>query len=694
MSEHGGSPSVRWAVGCGAEHRRRLLWRQFPSGEATMLSGVACTRLPDGTVVAVLCCERDGWWEVVDLATGLSRGRHFGRPVPDTAPWSWPSSTVACTRLRDGAPVAVTADGDGVLRVWDLLTGRLRSGSPAGGGREVYPLDGGQEVHHALACARLADGAAVAVTGSADGTIRFWDVETGQPHDRTVRCENPLPRVACTGLTDGTPVAVIGDGESLRVWDLPAGRFRGEPVVTDFTVSHLACLRLSDGTPLAIVRGGRHGEEETAWRDGTVQAWDLASGRRYGRPATDHGDEFGGLAATLLADGTPIAVSLGRDGVQAWNLATGQPHGTSLPHIGPPPQLACTELPDGTPVLVVASEDMQVWSLRVAPSAQGLTGPIRIVGCVGMPGGGEVVVTVAQEDRRGPTVQLWDAGTGRLRDRLLPGHGDDAAACARLPDGAAVVVTPGKAIPGDVSVRLWDLASGDSSDVVLAGHTGELDVLDCVTLADGAPILVTGGPIRAWELDTGRPYGPPLPADPDSTRAVASLPLIDGTLLAIVLDDESGRAWDLRTGRPHGPWSVRPLRDDWYGVAAGALLADGTPVAVAVDGNDYFGTPGTLRAWDLTTGHPYGQPLPLRTSVPHAVACTRLPDGTVLAAVGGDGKLQEDGLVEICDPAGGHTLPAIDVPEPVLGLAFTAEHRLVVRTRFDVTVYDVPAIRR
>jgi hypothetical protein len=85
--------------------------------------------------------------------------------------------------------------------------------------------------------------------------------------------------VACTRLADDTPVAVIGDGESLRVCG-----FRGAPVAVDFDVYALACLRLGDGTSLAIVGNDRLRDEETARRYGPVQAWDLATGRRFGHP--------------------------------------------------------------------------------------------------------------------------------------------------------------------------------------------------------------------------------------------------------------------------------------------------------------------------------------------------------------------------------------------------------------------------
>jgi WD40 repeat protein len=576
--------------------------------------------------------------------------------------------------------VAVTAGNDGVLRVWDLLAGRLRGKAQT---EQIW----------ALACTRLADGTAVAVTSSPGGVIRFWDVATADPYGQPVTCGSSLPPVASTRLVDDTPVVVIGDGAALLVWDLRTAQFRGTPLATDFDVNRLACLRLADGTCLAVTGSDRQRDDEQPRRYGTVQAWDLATGRRYGPPLTGHGGEIEALAVTQLADGMPVAVSVDRYAtVRVWNLATGQAHGPSLPRIGPGEtrEVACTRLPNGTPVLVTATQDVQVWSLVVEPSPQALTGPIWTMGCTELPDGDEAVVTVGYEDRWGYTVQLWHASTGRPRGRLLVGQAEQVVAAVRGRDGAAVVLTPGAATPQGRAVRLWDVTSGEGRDVVLAGYMGGWDILDCVRLRDGTPILIASGPVRAWDVDTGHPYGPALPEDLHWRRALSCLQLPDGTPLVILLDNHGNlRARDLRTGLPYGSRLAGPGYEQKVDVMAGALLPDGTPMVVTVAEYGY-GKPVTMRVWDLTTGHPHGQPIHLRTSYPYALTCTRQPDGTAIAAVGGAGTPSTDGVVEIWDLADRRNRHEITLPSPCLNLHFTGEHQLVVRTYLDIAVYDLP----
>ncbi|MEV4639940.1 hypothetical protein AB0J80_21590, partial [Actinoplanes sp. NPDC049548] len=73
------------------------------------------------------------------------------------------------TAVLDGRPVAVSGSRDGSVRVWDLT-----SGEPVG-----VPLVGHQDWVGCVACA-VVNGRPVAVSGSDDRAIRVWDLGTGE----------------------------------------------------------------------------------------------------------------------------------------------------------------------------------------------------------------------------------------------------------------------------------------------------------------------------------------------------------------------------------------------------------------------------------------------------------------------------------------------------------------------------------
>ena len=74
------------------------------------------------------------------------------------------------TAVRDGRPVAIAGDSDGTIRVWDLLSGEL-VGSP---------LTGHTDFFYSLSTTEL-DGRTVIVSSGDDATIRVWDLVTGAP---------------------------------------------------------------------------------------------------------------------------------------------------------------------------------------------------------------------------------------------------------------------------------------------------------------------------------------------------------------------------------------------------------------------------------------------------------------------------------------------------------------------------------
>ena len=131
---------------------------------------------------------------------------------------------------------------------------------------------------YAVATTQL-DGRSVVVSGSGDGTVRVWDLATGQPLGLPLRHGDQVFAVA-TAQLDGRPVVISGGGvdETLRMWDLATG----QPVRSPFT---------SPTDPVfAVVTAQLDGRSVVVFAsaDDTVRVRDLTTGEPVGprSPAT------------------------------------------------------------------------------------------------------------------------------------------------------------------------------------------------------------------------------------------------------------------------------------------------------------------------------------------------------------------------------------------------------------------------
>lgn len=181
---------------------------------------LSATRLPDGRTV-VITGGRDAFMRIWDLNTGSEithvrtrRRRHSGK----TSQLIREITSITSTHLVDGRNVVITGHGNGTVRVWDLLTGeRLARPMISRDPRQPSPAE-----ISSIACIRLPNGRLAAITGSEDTTmytVRAWDIETGRLLARSCTRTSWVKAVCCTTLNSGRTVAITGDNV-LRIWDL------------------------------------------------------------------------------------------------------------------------------------------------------------------------------------------------------------------------------------------------------------------------------------------------------------------------------------------------------------------------------------------------------------------------------------------------------------------------------------------
>ncbi|SEC83160.1 WD domain-containing protein, G-beta repeat-containing protein [Amycolatopsis tolypomycina] len=251
------------------------------------------------------------------------------------------------------------------------------------------------------------------------------------------------------------------------------GRHNGE-------LLSIAAIVLPDGTPVAITGGA----------DNTALVWDLTDDSLR-HTLTGHTHDVVGVAAIVLPDGVPVAVTVSPDRTaRVWDLRDGSQRSSPLKVGYEPRGVNCLSLADGTPVVVVhnVSEGIRRWDLRdhkpLGKVAHGsyesfVDGMFPVV----LPDGTALVLAT---DWEGP-IKAFDLKTGKTRFELL-GHTGSVRSIDTtvLPDGTPVAVSASD----DKTIRIWDLRRRTLRHRVTGLLRPQLAVM-CTTLPDGTPIAVT-----------------------------------------------------------------------------------------------------------------------------------------------------------------------------------------------------------
>jgi WD40 repeat protein len=465
---------------------------------------------------------------------------------------------VTAVAVVDGGR-AVSGSRDGTLRVWDLESGRT-----------LQTLKGHTNWVTALA---VLDGGR-AVSGSRDGTLRVWDLESGRSlktlevHTtgvttavwdlerrqslKTLFGRHTTNWVTAVAVLDGRRAVSASSGPTLRVWDLESGRF-------------LKTLKGHTASVLTVaVLDGRRAVSGSA--DGTLRVWELESGRSI--------KTLEGHTAPVRA----VAVLDSRRAISASN--------------------------DGT---------LRIWDLESGRSLETLEGLTAGITAVAMLGGRRAVS--ASSDR---TLRVWDLENGRSLKTLV-GHMNWVTAVAVLDERRAVSAS------NDRTLRVWDLESGLSLKILEGHMTG----VTAVAVLDGRRVVSgsADGTLQVWDLESGLS----LKTLEGHTTGVTAVAVLGGRRAVSASAGPTLRVWDLESGR-----SLKTLEGHTDRVNAVAELDSRRAISASYD--------GTLRVWDTERGE--------------AIAVMTLDAPPMIVAVSPDGRVvvvwDQAGRMHFFDPVPGH----------------------------------------
>jgi len=359
---------------------------------------------------------------------------------------------VTAVSLPDGRTLIASGSSDGIVRLWDPVTGQ----------QVGQPLTGHTDWVCAVAAVPLPNGQVLIATASSDRTVRLWDPTTSQQVGPPLTGHtDSVCAVAAVPLPDGRVLIASGGLDfTVRLWDPVTGQQVGQPLTGfQYAAKALASVSLPDGRVLLA----------TGHADGVVRLWDPITGRQVGQPLTGHKDDVFSVntkAVVPLPNGRTLIATAGEnsDTVRLWDPTTSQGDKPFTGHTDWVNAIAAVPLPDGRTLLATGCYDatVRLWDPTTGRQVgQPLTGHKKAVTAViAVPLSSErTLIATGGSDA---TVRLWDPTTGYQIGQPLTGHADSVRAVTTvpLPDGRTLIASVGK----DRTVMVW------------SSHPGELNI--------------------------------------------------------------------------------------------------------------------------------------------------------------------------------------------------------------------------
>jgi WD40 repeat protein/tRNA A-37 threonylcarbamoyl transferase component Bud32 len=333
-----------------------------------------------------------------------------------------------------------------------------------------------------------------ALSASADGTLRVWNLQSGA---EVRRLDYAASTIAVTDVDispDGQRGLVAFMDNEIHLWDVVSGseicRLEGH---TDMPFAGVAFL--PDGHRAVSGSGDIFAPSD----DNTVRLWDLGTCREIHR-FEGHTDKLWDIA--VGPDGRQVASGAHDGTLRLWDIESGE--GRVALDVSPQAPRSVAFSPDGTVLAVGLAKGSSAtpdYGVRLVAPTTGqelrrLAGHVEVVADLAFSPDGQRLLSGSTDG----DLILWDIASGTILHHLS-GHTDAVLAVAYHPDGH--LAASGSS---DASVILWDTESGES----LRRYWGHDKAVLGLAFSPDGETLFSGGDqssyesVREWRVDASQ----------------------------------------------------------------------------------------------------------------------------------------------------------------------------------------------
>ena len=450
------------------------------------------------------------------------------------------SNWIRCTAFSPDGRHLVSASSDGSIRLWDVESGEhLRTLA----GHNTYVM---QVAFHP-------NGQTI-VSSDFAGVVCFWDVSDGSCLSRYHTGNRSVPVLAFD--PNGSILASGTMGGELLVWDGNSHTLITRFKITDYPVNAIAFE--PGGSEMTV------GYEDRTLNFIRTDTFQLTT-RLAGHSSA--------LYSVACAPNNPAIIAGGGENsvVTLWNLENGVPMQVLEGHTYR--VFYMTFRADGEKLLTSSYDrTLRIWDVKGGYCEQVLAGhkaEIRAACWVG----DEQIISTSPD----LSIRIWDARTG-LQVETLHGAFDELYAMAVTPD-FQLLAAGGE----DHKIWLWDLRTRQVLGEI-PGHRGTIWALHFISKGRTLISCSSDGTVRYWDMETQKEMRT-IHADSDQVKTIALNR--SGTLLASAGYDRTVKLWDVESGDLLG--SMTGHSGTIYSL--GFTADDQAVVSASHD--------GTLRVWDV-----------------------------------------------------------------------------------------------